>query len=122
MKVFIQVGCALKHMHDRRIIHRDIKASNIFIAKNGNFILGDLGTSRILHKEREQANTFCGTKQYMAPEVFYGSRYTCKVDVWSLGILLYYLATFKFPYVIEGTTLQNVWEKELMEDHYSPLL
>ena len=62
MKVFIQIACALKHMHDRRIIHRDVKASNIFISKEGNFILGDFGTSRILNKTREKADTFVGSK------------------------------------------------------------
>ena len=53
----------------------------------------------------------------MAPEIFYGERYTCKVDVWSLGILIYHMATLKYPYAIEGTTIQNVQQKSI--DGYS---
>ena len=62
MKIFIQTCCAIKHMHDRRIIHRDIKASNILLTHDYNVKVIDVGSSKILNRTGEQAKTCVGSK------------------------------------------------------------
>lgn len=87
----IGVANALKICHSNKIIHRDIKLNNVFVSKDGNFKLGDFGVSKKLDAIT-RVKTIKGTPQYIAPEVYLGnSKYDNTVDIYSLGILLYYL-------------------------------
>ena len=100
-KIFSQVVCALYacHFHKTgKILHRDIKPSNIFIdSENNNIKLGDFGLSRILNEEK-LACSKVGTPFYMSPEQIKGILYDEKSDIWSLGCLLYELATLHPPF------------------------
>lgn len=100
MQWFVQVALALKHIHSRRILHRDIKASNIFLSANNCVKLGDFGISKILQGTLEAAITVVGTPYYMSPEVYRNKSYTLKSDVWGLGCFLYELCTFKVNFSI----------------------
>ncbi|XP_046876353.1 ribosomal protein S6 kinase-related protein [Hypomesus transpacificus] len=91
-----ELGCALGFLHDFGIIHRDVKMENILLTENGHLRLADFGLSRRLERGG-RAFTICGTIQYMAPEVLSGGPYSHAADWWSLGILLFSLATGKFP-------------------------
>uniref|UniRef100_A0A1A8TYS9 Uncharacterized serine/threonine-protein kinase SgK494b n=1 Tax=Nothobranchius furzeri TaxID=105023 RepID=A0A1A8TYS9_NOTFU len=91
-----ELGCALGFLHDFGIIHRDVKMENILLNDNGHLRLADFGLSRRLERGG-RAFTICGTIQYMAPEVLSGGPYNHAADWWSLGILLFSLATGKFP-------------------------
>lgn len=82
---FIQIAIALEYIHGRRVIHRDIKTSNIFLTGNGTVKLGDFGISKVLESTNEAAMTVVGTPYYMSPEVCESKPYTFKSDVWALG-------------------------------------
>ncbi|XP_015768771.1 PREDICTED: serine/threonine-protein kinase Nek5-like, partial [Acropora digitifera] len=66
---FVQICLGLKHVHDRKILHRDLKSQNIFLTKNGFVKLGDFGIARVLHSTVELARTAIGTPYYLSPEI-----------------------------------------------------
>ncbi|XP_024897391.1 uncharacterized serine/threonine-protein kinase SgK494 [Pteropus alecto] len=90
----------LCYLHDLGIIHRDVKMENILMDERGHLKLTDFGLSRHL-PQGARAYTICGTLQYMAPEVLSGGPYNHAADWWSLGVLLFSLATGKFPVAAE---------------------
>nr|XP_055052109.1 ribosomal protein S6 kinase-related protein isoform X1 [Misgurnus anguillicaudatus] len=96
-----ELGSALGFLHDFGIIHRDVKMENILLTDEGHLRLTDFGLSRRLERG-DRAFTICGTIQYMAPEVLCGGPYGHAADWWSLGILIYALATGGFPIPAEG--------------------
>ncbi|XP_030600793.1 ribosomal protein S6 kinase-related protein-like [Archocentrus centrarchus] len=91
-----ELGSALGFLHDLGIMHRDIKMENILLNDQGHLRLSDFGLSRRL-KRGGRAFTICGTIQYMAPEILSGGPYNHAADWWSLGIMLFSLATGEFP-------------------------
>ncbi|XP_021167777.2 ribosomal protein S6 kinase-related protein isoform X2 [Fundulus heteroclitus] len=104
-----ELGCALGFLHDFGIIHRDVKMENILLTDNGHLRLADFGLSRRLERGG-RAFTICGTIQYMAPEVLSGGPYNHAADWWSLGILLFSLATGKFPVPPEPDHCSMLWK------------
>ena len=78
---------ALKYLHDQNIIYRDIKPENLLLDKDHNIKLCDLGWT--IQGVHQLHSTFCGTYQYMAPEMIFEHSYDHKVDIWALGVLLY---------------------------------
>ncbi|XP_027131142.1 serine/threonine-protein kinase Nek11 isoform X2 [Larimichthys crocea] len=85
---FIQLLLGLHYMHDRRILHRDLKAKNVFLKRN-LVKIGDFGVSCLLMGSCDLATTFTGTPYYMSPEVLTQQGYDCKSDIWALGCLLF---------------------------------
>ena len=97
------MASALNYLHKKNIIHRDIKADNIIIC-NVNFLLfykiknkkkgiaklADFGYSRLCNLQNTR-NTFCGTLDYLSPEIVNGENYNYSVDVWAFGVLAYSL-------------------------------
>ncbi|MDE7425295.1 MAG: serine/threonine protein kinase, partial [Lachnospiraceae bacterium] len=89
------------------IIHRDIKPANIFISRDGDFKLGDFGIARRM-QECPKDLSIKGSYTYMAPEVYLGSTYDKRVDIYSLGIVLYtYLNHKNIPFIQEHITYEN---------------
>uniref|UniRef100_A0A8D2KQZ8 Protein kinase domain-containing protein n=2 Tax=Varanus komodoensis TaxID=61221 RepID=A0A8D2KQZ8_VARKO len=86
----------LAYLHNLGIVHRDVKMENILLDEQGHLKLADFGLSRHL-PWGDRAYTICGTLQYMAPEVLSGGPYAHSADWWSMGVLLFALATGKFP-------------------------
>ncbi|XP_050178017.1 ribosomal protein S6 kinase-related protein [Myiozetetes cayanensis] len=91
----------LVYLHDLGIMHRDVKMENILLDERGHLKLTDFGLSRYL-QWGERAHTICGTLQYMAPEVLSGGPYSHAADWWSLGVLLFALASGEFPVAPAG--------------------
>ncbi|XP_069716108.1 serine/threonine-protein kinase Nek11 [Phaenicophaeus curvirostris] len=85
---FVQLLLGVNYMHERRILHRDLKAKNIFL-KNNLLKIGDFGVSRLLMGSCDLATTFTGTPYYMSPEALKHQGYNTKSDIWSLGCVLY---------------------------------
>jgi len=111
-KIFMQVVLALHECHKRKegkILHRDLKPANIFLDANMNVKLGDFGLSRIMGMESVYAYSHVGTPYYMSPEQFNEARYNEKSDIWSLGCLLYEIASLNPPF--EATTRANLGKK-----------
>uniref|UniRef100_A0A8C0WBC6 non-specific serine/threonine protein kinase n=1 Tax=Castor canadensis TaxID=51338 RepID=A0A8C0WBC6_CASCN len=75
---FVQICLALKHVHDRKILHRDIKSQNIFLTKDGTVQLGDFGIARVLNSTVELARTCIGTPYYLSPEICENKPYNNK--------------------------------------------
>ena len=96
-KFFLQMLIGLAYIHSKKILHRDLKAMNIFLSKNNECKIGDLGVAKILQNTMH-AHTFIGTPFYLSPEILEGKPYNEKSDVWALGCILYELCTFKHPY------------------------
>ena len=98
LNYFTQLCLALKHCHDRKLLHRDIKPDNVFLTDSGYIKLGDFGVSSILKSTKARASTAIGTPEYMSPEVLSSKPYNAKSDIWSLGVLLYKMAMLEQPF------------------------
>jgi NIMA (never in mitosis gene a)-related kinase len=98
LDLFVQICLALKHVHDRKILHRDLKTQNIFLTKKDLVKLGDFGIARVLHSTHELARTAIGTPYYLSPEICGGKAYNNKSDIWSLGCILYEMTTLKHAF------------------------
>ena len=107
LRYFTQIAHALHDLHSRNWIHRDVKPPNIFLTLGGDVKLGGLGISTVLPDSTELASTFCGTEDYIAPEVLMRQKYGTKVDVWALGIVLYEMLMQCRPFTGKGHQLQN---------------
>ena len=91
------MSIGLYYIHYKKIIHRDIKTLNIFLTKNYDAKIGDLGVAKIL-ENTNHAMTFIGTPYYVSPEMCRNKPYNEKSDIWALGCILYELLTFNHPF------------------------
>lgn len=107
--LFTQVAMAVKHMHDRRILHRDIKTQNIFLTKSHVVKVGDFGISTVLQNTMAMAKTMCGTPCYFSPCLVAGLPYNNKSDIWALGVLLYEMAANRLPF--ESTNMKKLMDE-----------
>jgi len=104
---------ALEYLHSRvpPIIHRDIKPENILLDKegrDGRVKLADFGWSNFFNSERTRM-TYCGTVEYLAPEMINQQGHTTKLDIWNLGVLMYELLTGQAPF--QASTQSAIFEK-----------
>ena len=92
------MAMAIQYMHERRVLHRDLKTSNIFLTSNNIIKLGDFGIARVLDSTLEQAKTVVGTPYYMSPEVCENKPYSYASDIWALGCVLYETCTLEHAF------------------------
>ncbi|OCK73394.1 Pkinase-domain-containing protein [Lepidopterella palustris CBS 459.81] len=98
-KIFTQLVGAVSYVHNKSCVHRDLKLENILLDKHENVKLVDFGFTREYEGKSSYLQTWCGTVCYSAPEMLKGERYAGeKVDVWSLGIILYALLAGELPF------------------------
>ncbi|KAJ3091006.1 AGC protein kinase Gad8, partial [Quaeritorhiza haematococci] len=113
-----ELFCALECLHSYNIIYRDLKPENILLDYTGHIALCDFGLCKLNMKEGHKTNTFCGTPEYLAPELLLGQGYTKTVDWWTLGILLFEMLTGLPPFYDENTN--EMYKKILTEELKCP--
>lgn len=102
--IFAQLVVAVAHAHKHRVLHRDLKPSNVMLTSSGCLKLGDFGVAKVLAGTTACDQMTCvGSPTYMAPEIVSGEPYGSACDVWSLGVILYELSSFRKPF--EGRSL-----------------
>ncbi|RYP04215.1 hypothetical protein DL764_004605 [Monosporascus ibericus] len=95
---------AIEHLHKNDIVYRDLKPENILLDANGHIALCDFGLSKANLNKNDTTNTFCGTTEYLAPEVLLDEAgYTKMVDFWSLGVLVFEMCCGWSPFYAEDT-------------------
>jgi serum/glucocorticoid-regulated kinase 2 len=110
--------CALECLHGFGVIYRDLKPENILLDYQGHIALCDFGLCKLDMKDEDQTNTFCGTPEYLAPELLKGRGYNKTVDWWTLGVLLYEMLTGLPPFYDENTN--EMYRKILTEPLHFP--
>jgi serine/threonine protein kinase len=105
-RFFYELMLALRYLHDdRHVSHRYISAENVLIDVNGHIRLANFDFARLYDAESPLMNTSCGSPAYTSPEIIKKGGYTASADLWSAGVLLYFLLTGKFPFTGESSMM-----------------
>jgi len=112
-----QIINALKHLHEKRIIHRDLKLGNLLLGKSFDIKVADFGLAAKIEHDGEKRRTICGTPNYIAPEVLDKKQgHSYEVDVWSLGVICYTLLIGRPPFETNDT---KATYRRIMKNDYS---
>ncbi|KAK1782135.1 hypothetical protein QBC45DRAFT_390039 [Copromyces sp. CBS 386.78] len=120
----VQIAGAIKYMHAKGIIHRDLKMGNIFLDKYMNAKIGDFGLAALLLTGKDmqimRRTTLCGTPNYIAPEILEKGKkgHDHMVDIWSLGIIVYAMLTSKPPF--QSSTTDEIYRRARERDYEWP--
>lgn len=124
--IFIQCCYGIEYLHEYNIIHRDLKPANILLNDQSSILLADFGISKII-ENKMNSYTLIGTPYYISPEMYNDINYDKKIDIWSIGCILYELTTLTVPFqandmialkkkVISGyyyDKISNVYSKDI---------
>ncbi|EHH58727.1 rhodopsin kinase GRK1 [Macaca fascicularis] len=107
-----QIICGLEHLHQRRIVYRDLKPENVLLDNDGNVRISDLGLAVELLDGQSKTKGYAGTPGFMAPELLQGEEYDFSVDYFALGVTLYEMIAARGPFRARGEKVEN---KELKQ-------
>jgi serine/threonine protein kinase len=123
-----EVCLAIDFLHQRGVVHRDIKPENILLDKEGHIKLTDYGLSKQGIFEGDKTSSFCGTTDYMAPEVLQRENYSLSVDWWGVGILIHDMIAGDTPFTVRDNkmdkqlqrwkTIEAIIEKKIQVPRY----
>mmetsp|Transcript_69247 Transcript_69247/g.122511 ORF Transcript_69247/g.122511 Transcript_69247/m.122511 type:complete len:427 (+) Transcript_69247:85-1365(+) len=117
---------ALKYLHDKHVLHRDLKSQNLFLTSQDRLRIGDFGISKVLESTVAFAKTTIGTPYYLSPEICMERPYSFSSDIWALGCVLYEMAALRVPF--DAQSLQSLVQKitrgptPVLPGSYSPEL
>ncbi|CAD8210657.1 unnamed protein product [Paramecium octaurelia] len=117
--ILTQITLGVKILHDNGILHRDLKSANVFVSKTPQeniYKIGDLNISKVTHGANAKTQT--GTPYYAAPEIWKGEQYSWPCDIWSIGCIIYELATFQPPFRAGDLLSLN---KKIQAGYYDPI-
>lgn len=121
IRIYIaEIILALEHLHKNNYIYRDLKPSNILLDETGHIKITDFGLSKDVSDSNGLAETFCGTYEYMAPEIIQHLEYDYKVDLWSLGVVFYEILTGETPFASDNQQelFNNIINEEVEFNKY----
>lgn len=113
-----EIVCGLQFLHQKGIIYRDLKLDNVLLDHSGHIKIADFGMCKENMSGDRQASTFCGTPDYIAPEILQGLKYSFSVDWWSFGVLLYEMLIGQSPF--HGDDEDELFESIRLDSPYYP--
>ncbi|CAI9572500.1 unnamed protein product [Staurois parvus] len=113
-----EIICGLQFLHSKGIIYRDLKLDNVMLDRDGHIKIADFGMCKENVIDENKASTFCGTPDYIAPEILHGHKYTFSVDWWSFGVLLYEMLIGQSPF--HGDDEDELFESIRMDTPHYP--
>lgn len=109
LRWFTEAALAMKYMHDKHVLHRDLKSQNLFLTSSDRLRIGDFGISKVLENTAAFARTTIGTPYYLSPEICQEKPYSFSSDVWALGCILYEMAALRVPF--DAQNIQGLVQK-----------
>ena len=121
MQCFLyQLARGLEYLHLNKVIHRDLKLSNLFLSEKLEIKMGDLGLAAKLGAVGERRRTVCGTPNYIAPEILDGVGHSYEVDLWSFGVIAYALLVGRLPFENKENNVNITYNKIRMCNYSFP--
>merc|ERR1740121_1927048 len=93
-----QAALALKYIHDKHVLHRDLKSKNLFLTSGDKLRVGDFGISKVLQSTAAFARTVIGSPHYLSPEICQEKPYSFSSDMWALGCIVFEMAALRVPF------------------------
>lgn len=109
LRWFTQAMLALDYIHERHILHRDLKSKNFFLMRGEGLKIGDFGLAKVLECTAAMAATQIGTPYYLSPEICRGETYAWPSDIWAMGIVLFELCAMRVPF--DGRDLKGLVQR-----------
>ncbi|XP_053263157.1 protein kinase C theta type [Podarcis raffonei] len=113
-----EIICGLQFLHSQGIIYRDLKLDNVLLDKEGHIKIADFGMCKEHMGGDAKTSTFCGTPDYIAPEILLGQKYNTSVDWWSFGVLLYEMLIGQSPF--HGQDEEELFQSIRMDSPFYP--